>query len=83
MFHGLHVRLNLNFYLNNLNFNNPFVAAAFVFIGKKYLMVCLAVPFIAGWLMLFLAKNALLLLIGRFLTGIEHQRNYFIYLLNL
>jgi len=48
----------------------PWVAsAAFAFIGKKYLMVSLAIPFIGGWVMLFFAKNALFLLIGRFLTG--------------
>lgn len=76
LFHGLHVMMNItsvHFHIFSI------IAAAFAFIGKKYLMVSLAIPFIGGWVMLFFAKNALFLLIGRFLTGVKLQREYCIY----
>jgi len=48
----------------------PWVASgAFSFIGKKWSLVSLAIPFIGGWLMLVFAENTALLLVGRFITG--------------
>jgi len=48
----------------------PWVASgAFSFIGKKWSLVSLAIPFIGGWLMLVFAENTALLLVGRAITG--------------
>jgi len=54
----------------------PFVAAlAFPRIGKKWFLISLALPFIAGWIVLLLAKTGdvashyWMLLLGRLLTG--------------
>merc|ERR1712241_63551 len=48
----------------------PWVATvAFQFIGKKWTLISVSIPFIAGWLLLLLAKNNAMLLVGRFITG--------------
>ena len=45
-------------------------AAAFQFIGKKWTLMVVSVPFIGGWVLLTFAKeDAAMLLIGRFITG--------------
>jgi MFS family permease len=38
-------------------------------LGKKWTMIILALPFIAGWLMIIFSVNAPMLYIGRLLTG--------------
>ena len=43
-------------------------AASFQYIGKKRTLTCVSLPFIAGWLLLLLAKNSAMLLMGRFTT---------------
>merc|ERR1719341_584445 len=49
----------------------PWIASvAFQFIGKKWTLIVVSVPFIGGWVLLTLAKeDAAMLLIGRFITG--------------
>jgi len=43
---------------------------AFPRIGKKWFLICLALPFVAGWLvLLFASEDYWMLLLGRFLTG--------------
>ena len=51
--------------LNNISFS----ALLFPKIGKKWTLISLSVPFIAGWLLLFFAHNVVMILVGRFLTG--------------
>ena len=43
-------------------------AASFQYIGKKRTLTCVSLPFIAGWLLLLLAKNSAMLLMGRCTT---------------
>ena len=52
----------------------PWVAAvAFQLIGKKWTLIAVSVPFIAGWLLLLLAKNSAMLLVGRFFLILNHK----------
>ena len=52
----------------------PWVAAvAFQLIGKKWTLIAVSVPFIAGWLLLLLAKNSAMLLVGRFIIILNHK----------
>ena len=44
-------------------------ALAFQFAGKKWTLVAVSFPFIGGWLLLVLAENTAMLLLGRFITG--------------
>ena len=55
----------------------PWVAAvAFQLIGKKWTLIAVSVPFIAGWLLLLLAKNSAMLLVGRFILIINQKLNF-------
>ena len=43
----------------------------FSFIGKKWSLVAVCIPFIGGWLLLVFAQNSAMFLIGRFVTGLS------------
>ena len=44
-------------------------AVGFPRIGKKWFLLALSLPFVAGWLIILFADNYAMLLVGRFLTG--------------
>lgn len=46
-----------------------FATLAFEYFGKKWTLVAVSFPFIGGWLLLLLARNTAMLLLGRFITG--------------
>ena len=46
-----------------------FAAVTFPRIGKKWSLIALSLPFVAGWLLLCFASNYSMLLAGRFFTG--------------
>ena len=48
---------------------DSFAALSFPTIGKKWTLIVLSIPFIAGWLALVFANSYSLLLAGRILTG--------------
>ena len=54
---------------HDIGYKNLFSAAAFKFIGKKWTLISVSIPFMMGWLLLVIAKNSAMLLVGRFITG--------------
>ena len=44
-------------------------AISFNFIGKKWSLILLSLPFISGWILLYFASSPIAFIIGRFLTG--------------
>ena len=63
------IACELRFQLSEILKLSLFAAFAFNFIGKKWSLVGLSIPFIGGWLLLVFATNSAMLLIGRFITG--------------
>ena len=54
---------------HKIGYKNLLSALAFKFIGKKWTLISVSIPFMLGWLLLVLARNSAMLLVGRFITG--------------